>query len=133
MNAISGQSLRQIGAMTELRELWISTRRPPIPFGDENLSFLRQLSKLQSFTLSRPEQTDGWLVYLDGRTSLKFLQLFDMVVTEEGVGHLKTLPNLTAADSVYGTTIPLNSPNDLDGGEARLREASRCIRTILRK
>ncbi len=112
LNRITSRPLRYIGEMSELRELTLSMKLSPVPWKDEDMAFLKRLTKLEKLTLSSAALTDAWLVYIEGLPNLKSLQLYDMPITAAGLDHLTGLSNLKAVVTLQGTRVPLRSPND---------------------
>jgi hypothetical protein len=110
LNRITGHPLRHIGGMQELRELKLAMSLSPVPLRDEDMSFLRGLTKLESLMLPSHYLTGAWLVYLKGLTRLKLLQAYDMALTPEDLDHLRGLPKLAAVLTLQGTQIPLRQP-----------------------
>jgi internalin A len=104
LNKFTGRPLRHIGGMTELRELKLAMRLSPVPLRDEDMEFLKGLTKLESLTLPSKDLTDAWLVYIEELTSLKSLQLYGMAITTAGLRHLRGLTNLTVL-SLHGTRV----------------------------
>jgi len=109
LNRITARPLRHIGGMTELRELKLAMRLSPVPLRDEDMAFLRGLTKLESLMLPSADLTDGWLVYIEDLKSLKALQLYDMAITTDGLHHLRDLSNLTLL-SLHGTRLTSLEP-----------------------
>ena len=112
LNRITSRPFRYIGEMSELRELTLSMKLSPVPWRDEDMAFLKRLTKLEKLTLSSTALTDAWLAYIEGLPNLKSLQLYDMPITAAGLDHLKGLSNLKAVVTLQGTRVPLRSPND---------------------
>jgi hypothetical protein len=121
LNRITGRPLRHIGEMGELRELKLAMRLSPVPLRDEDMAFLRRLTKLESLMLPSADLTDAWLVYIEDLKNLKSLQLYDMAMTAEGLDRLKGLSYLTAHLTLHGTQIPLRRPGDMDNGIAEAK------------
>jgi hypothetical protein len=123
VNRITPRPLRHIGEMSELRELKLAMRLSPVRLRDEDMAFLKRLTKLESLMRPSADLTDGWLVYIKDSKNLRSLQLYDMALTAEGLDHLKGMSaNLTANLTLQGTTILLRRPNDRD---AEIAEAKR--------
>jgi hypothetical protein len=114
LNRITIRPLRHIGEMSELRELTLSMKLSPVPMRDEDMAYLKRLTKLKSLTLLSTHLTDTWLVYIEGLSNLTSLQIYDMAITAGGFDHLKGLSNLKAVLTLQGTRIPLRNPNDTD-------------------
>jgi hypothetical protein len=110
LNRITSRPLRHIGEMSELRELKLAMRLSPVPLRDEDMAFLRRLTKLERLMLPSRDLTGAWLVYLEGLTRLRLLEVYDMAITPEGLDHLKGLSNLQAVLTLQGTQIPLRRP-----------------------
>jgi internalin A len=88
---ITARTLRQVGEMTELRDLMLGK----IPLSDEDMTFLKRLTKLERLMIaSRTELTDNWLPNLEGMVNLSSLMLRNMAITTEGLHHLGSLSNL---------------------------------------
>jgi hypothetical protein len=121
LNRITSRPLRHIGEMSELRELKLAMRLSPVPLRDEDMAFLKRLTKLKSLLLPSADLTDNWLAYIEGLTNLTSLQLYDMAITAEGFDHLKGLSNLKAVLTLKGTRIPLRNPNDTDAEIDKLK------------
>ena len=45
---ITARPLRHLGGMTELRELKLAIKRSPVPLRDEDMAFLKQLTRLEN-------------------------------------------------------------------------------------
>jgi Leucine-rich repeat (LRR) protein len=104
LNRITGRPLRHIGAMTELRELRLAMRLSPVPLRDEDMAFLKRLTKLERLQLPADELTDAWLVYIADLKGLTSLELYRMAVTSDGLRHLRGLTNLTVLN-LHGTRV----------------------------
>jgi internalin A len=130
LNRITSRPLRHIGEMSELRELTLSMKLFAIPADDEDMAFLKRLTKLERLNLWSANLNDSWLVYLERLASLKSLQLSDTAMTAEGLDHLKGLPNLTAVLTVNGTRFTLTRPNAADADIAERADMLRRIRLI---
>jgi internalin A len=130
LNRITSRPLRHIGEMSELRELTLSMKLFAIPADDEDMAFLKRLTKLERLNLWSANLNDSWLVYLERLASLKSLQLSDTAMTAEGLDHLKGLPNLTAVLTVNGTRFTLTRPNAADADIAEREDMLRRIRLI---
>jgi Leucine-rich repeat (LRR) protein len=104
LNRISGRPLRHIGEMSELRELKLAMRLSPVPLRDEDMAFLKRLTKLERLQLPSDELTDAWLVYIKNLKGLTSLELYRMAVTSDGLRHLSGLTNLTVL-RLYGTRV----------------------------
>ena len=93
--------------MTELRDLKIGK----IPLRDEDMTFLRRLTKLERLMLpSRTELTDAWLPHLEGMVNLDSLYLYNVAITTEGLhrlGHLSKLRSLSLHGSRVNHLAPL--------------------------
>jgi hypothetical protein len=109
LNRITPRPLRHIAGMSELRELKLAMRLSPVPLRDEDMAFLKRLTKLGSLMLPSAELTDGWLVYIEGLKNLKSLQLYDMAITTDGLHRFKALSNLTTL-SLHGTRLTSVEP-----------------------
>jgi hypothetical protein len=116
LNRITPRPLPHIAELSELRELKLAMRLSPVPLRDEDMVFLKRMTKLESLVLPSANLTDAWLVYIEDLRKLKSLQLYDMALTAEGLDRLKGLTNLTAHLTLQGTRIPLRMPNATDGG-----------------
>ncbi len=121
LNRITPRPLRHIEEMSELRELTLAMKLSPVPLRDEDMAFLKRLTRLKSLTLLSADLTDKWLAYLEGLPNLTSLQLYDMAITAEGFDHLKGLPKLKAVLTLQGTRIPLRNPNDTDAEIDKLK------------
>jgi hypothetical protein len=121
LNRITPRPLRHIGDMSELRELTLAMKLSPVPLRDEDMVFLKRLTKLKSLMLPSADLTDHWLAYIEGLTNLTSLQLYDMAITAEGLDHLKGLPKLKALLTLQGTRISLRNPNDTDAEIDKLK------------
>jgi internalin A len=130
LNRITKRPLRHIGEMSELRELTLSMKLFPIPARDEDMAFLKRLTKLESLKLYSANLNDAWLVYLEELANLTFLHLTDTAMTAEGLDHLKGLSNLTAVLNVHGTQFTLTKPTETDAEIAERGEMLRRIRLI---
>jgi internalin A len=130
LNRITSRPLRHIGEMSELRELTLSMKRSSIPARDEDMAFLRRLTKLNRLSLSSAKLNDDWLVYLEKLINLTSLDLSDTGMTAEGFDHLKGLPNLTVFLNLHGTNFPLTRPNATDAEIADREDMFRRIRLI---
>jgi hypothetical protein len=104
LNRITGRPLRHIGEMNELRELRLAMRLSPVPLRDEDMAFLKRLTKLERLQLPSDELTDAWLVYIEDLKGLTSLELYRMVVTSDGLRHLSGLTNLTVLN-LHGTRV----------------------------
>jgi Leucine-rich repeat (LRR) protein len=104
LNRITGRPLRHIGEMSELRELNLAMRLSPVPLRDEDMAFLKRLTKLERLQLPSDELTDAWLAYIKDLKGLTFLQLYRMAVTSDGLRHLSALTNLTVL-RLHGTRV----------------------------
>ena len=104
LNRITPRPLRHIAGMSELRELKLAMKLSPVPLRDQDMAFLKRLTKLESLMLPSADLSDGWLVYIEDLTSLKSLQLYDMAITTDGLDRLKGLSNLTTL-SLHGTRL----------------------------
>ena len=114
LNRFTPRPLRHIGAMSELRELKLAMRLSPVPLRDEDMAFLKRLTKLEDLLLPSADLTDAWLVHIEGLSNLKMLQLYDMKISPEALDHLKGLSKLNAVVTLQGTQIPLWKPNDCE-------------------
>jgi hypothetical protein len=130
VNRITSRPLRHIGEMSELRELTLSLKGFPIPAGDEDLAFLKRLTKLESLKLYSANLSDAWLAYLEKLANLRLLDLTDTAMTAKGLDHLKGLSNLTARLSLRGTVFTLTRPNATAAEIAERGEMLRRIRLI---
>jgi internalin A len=130
LNGITTRSLRHIGELRELRTLTLSLKRFPIAVRDEDMGFLKRLTKLERLNLYSANLGDAWLVYLEGLANLKFLHLTDTSMTAEGLGHLKGLSNLAAILDLHGTVFRLKSPNMTKTEIAEREQTLRRIRLI---
>jgi hypothetical protein len=124
---VTRRTLRHIGALGELRTLTLSFKLFPVPATDEDMAFLRRLTKLQHLNLYTANLNDGWLVYLEGLTNLKSLHLTETSMTAEGLDHLKGLSSLTAILNLHGTVFTLTGPNMT---KAELAERGQMLRRI---
>jgi hypothetical protein len=98
---ITARPLRHLGEMTELRDLKLGK----IPLRDEDMTFLRRLTKLERLMLpSRTELTDNWLPNLEGKVNLSSLMLYNVATTTDGLRQLSSLSNLTAL-SLHGSRV----------------------------
>jgi Leucine Rich repeat len=109
LNRITARALRHIGGMTEMRELKLAMKRSPVPLRDEDVAFLKRLTRLESLMLPSADLTDAWLVYIEDLKNLKRLQLYDMAITADGLHHLRALSNLTTL-SLHGTRLTSIEP-----------------------
>jgi hypothetical protein len=130
LNRITKRPLRHIGEMSELRELTLSFKAFPIRARDEDMAFLKRLTKLESLKLYSANLDDAWLVYLEGLTNLTSLHLTDTAMTAEGLEHLKGLLKLTAVLNVHGTEFTLMKPKETDSEIAERGPMLRRIRLI---
>jgi Leucine-rich repeat (LRR) protein len=104
LNRITGRPLRHIGEMSELRELRLAMRLSPVPLRDEDMAFLKRLTKLERLQLPSDELTDAWLIYIEDLKGLTILEVYGMAVTSEGLRHLSSLSNLTVLN-LHGTRV----------------------------
>jgi hypothetical protein len=130
LNRITKRPLRHIGEMTELRMLTLSMKRFPVPVRDEEMVFLKRLTKLERLNLWSANLNDAWLVYLKGLANLTSLELSDTAMTADGLNHLKGLSNLRAVLSLHGTRFTLITPNETGTETAERGEMLRRIRLI---
>ena len=91
-HAMTALAVKDLGRLTELRELKLAT----LPLRDEDMGFLRSITRLESLMVAGRESTlrDAWLEHVAGLNSLEYLQLYDMAITAEGLRHLRGLANL---------------------------------------
>ncbi len=130
LNRITKRPLRHIGELSELRELTLSMKLFPIPARDEDMAFLKRLTKLENLKLYSANLNDAWLVYLEELGNLRFLHLTDTAMTAMGLDHLKGLSKLTAVLNVHGTQFTLTKPNETDAEIAERGTMLRRIRLI---
>jgi hypothetical protein len=123
LNKITKRPLRHIEEMSELRELTLSMKRFPVPVRDEDMAFLKRLTKLENLKLWSADLDDAWLVYLKELMNLRSLELSDTAMTAEGLDHLKGLSNLRAVLSLHGTRFTLTKPNETDAEIAERGDA----------
>ena len=98
---ITARPLRHLREMAELRDLKLGK----IPLRDEDMKFLRRLTKLERLMLpSRTELTDNWLPNLEGKANLSSLMLYNVAITTDGLRQLSSLSNLTAL-SLHGSRV----------------------------
>jgi internalin A len=127
LNRITSRTLRHIGELSELRTLTLSLKNFPIAARDEDLAFLKRLTKLERLNLYSADLDDAWLAYLEGLANLKSLHLTDTSMTAEGLDHLEGLSNLTAMLDLHGTVFRLTRPNMT---KAELAERGQMLRRI---
>ena len=98
---ITVRPLRHVAEMIELRDLKLGK----IPLRDEDMKFLRRLTKLERLMLpSRTELTDNWLPNLEGKVNLSSLMLYNVAITTDGLRHLGSLSNLRSL-SLHGSRV----------------------------
>lgn len=104
LNWTSPKPLRHIGGMTDLRDLQLAMRRSPVPFRDEDVAFLRRLTRLESLMLPGSELSGSCLVYIKDLQALKTLYLLDARLNSDDLRHLRHLTKLSVL-SLHGTRI----------------------------
>jgi Leucine-rich repeat (LRR) protein len=104
LNRTTARPLRHIAEMSELRELRLGMKLSPVPLKDEDLAFLKRLTKLQRLMLPSADLTDKWLPYIEDLNNLEVLELYDMKITSDGLDRLKGLSKLTTLN-LHGTRI----------------------------
>jgi internalin A len=127
---ITRRTLPHIGALRELRALTLSFKLFPVPARDEDMAFLRRLTRLERLNLWTANLDDAWLVYLEGLAGLKDLDLSETSMTARGLDHLKGLPKLTARLQLHGTAFILTKPNLTAAEIAERGQMLRRIRLI---
>src|SRR5262249_27919501 len=96
LNRITSRTLRHIGGLSDLRTLTLSLKGFPIVARDEDMAFLKRLTRLERLNLYSADLDDAWLTYLEGLAHLESLHLTETSMTAESLDHLKGLPHLTA-------------------------------------
>jgi Leucine-rich repeat (LRR) protein len=109
LNKVTGRPLRHIGEMTELRKLQLAMKLSPVPLRDEDMAFIKRLTKLESLMLPSDDLSDAWLVYVEDLKNLTSVLLYRMAITSNGLEHLKALPNLTSL-GLHGTRVTSIEP-----------------------
>jgi hypothetical protein len=127
---ITRRTLPHIAALRELRTLTLSFNLFPEPVRDEDMAFLRRLTKLERLNLYSADLDDAWVAYLEGLANLESLQLTETSMTARGLDHLKGFSNLTARLSLHGTTFILTKPNMKASEIAERGQMLRRIRLI---
>ena len=105
----------------------------PVPATDEDMAFLKRLTKLEHLNLYTATLDETWLIYLEGMANLKSMHLTETSMTARGLDHLKGLPNLTARLSLHGTNFILTRPNLTAAEIAERGQMLRRIRLIYGK
>lgn len=84
-------------------------------FGDDEMIYLRRLTKLEMIGICYAQITDAGLEYLEGLTNLTDLILTDTQITDAGLKHLEGLTSLHSLDVRSNQVTP--------EGVANLQEA----------